>query len=786
MNIKNAWWNHLRIRLICLVLISALPLLFAIIYDTIKFQQHTEKQLQNNAIKSAILAGNIQKQLIEGTRQFLIGLSHNPELIGNNYDYCNHFLSHMLKEYPAYLNIGVCNLKGDILCSAIPLASPVNVSHRLYFQRTLQNRDFSMGSYQIGIITKKQSVNFGFPILKTDNSLHKVVFAALSLDWLDSILQKLPLPDGAFVVVSDLEGQILGSYPNAVQWTGKIIPKKILISNTNDLPKLMNAKWIDNTNILYVAKPLDYNGIISAHLIIGIPKHVLFAETNKILKQNIVIFVIVTLAALFTAGIIAEIFFILPINSLLSATKILTKGDYSIRTGFSPEDKSEFGQLGRAFDEMAASIEQHAQNIETTKHELQTALKEHEAVNEHLRIAILEQAKTKEALQKNEEQFRQAQKMEAIGRLAGGIAHDFNNILTVIIGHTELLQNSINTKDLLKESLNEIYNASQRATILVRQLLAFSRKQVLEAKIVSLNEIVNGIKSMLKRTIGETITLNISLASNISSVKADPGQIEQVILNLVVNARDAMPDGGYLTIETANITLEKEYTANRFDVQPGEYAMLAISDTGYGMSKETLSHMFEPFFTTKEKGKGTGLGLSTVYGIVKQSSGHIFVYSEPNHGTTFKIYLPQVNELPEAAKNSQKSTSFTRRQETILVVEDEEGVRSLIREILHRHGYTVLQASNGEEAIKLATSYEKEIHLLITDVIIPGLSGRETAARILDLRPKIRVLYISGYTDNAIVHQGILEPGISFMQKPFTTTTLTNKIREILDSQAIS
>lgn len=385
-----------------------------------------------------------------------------------------------------------------------------------------------------------------------------------------------------------------------------------------------------------------------------------------------------------------------------------------------------------------------------------------------------------------EQQLRQSQKMEAIGRLAGGVAHDFNNLLMVISGYSEFLLERLGPDPKVRVPAQEIANASQRATSLTRQLLAFSRKQMLAPKILDLNEVVTENLKMLTRMIGEDIELVMIPGENIGAVKADPGQIEQVIMNLAVNARDAMPKGGKLTIETSNVTLDETYARFHPPLQPGEYVMLAISDTGSGMDTETQSRIFEPFFTTKGM-KGTGLGLSTVYGIVKQSGGYIWVYSESSKGTTFKVYLPRVTEIEETVAVQPAAVAAERLDgmETILLVEDESNLRHLARQYLQNQGYTVLEAADGAAAIQLCNAHSGPIHLLLTDVIMPGMNGRELAHSISSLRPDVKVLYMSGYTENAIGHNGTLEAGVTLLQKPFTLPALKAKVREVLDAEVL-
>jgi two-component system, cell cycle sensor histidine kinase and response regulator CckA len=380
-----------------------------------------------------------------------------------------------------------------------------------------------------------------------------------------------------------------------------------------------------------------------------------------------------------------------------------------------------------------------------------------------------------------EHQFRQSQKMEAIGRLAGGIAHDFNNMLTVINGYSEMLLQNLNPDDPKRRNVEQIKQAGERAASLTRQLLSFSRKQVLDLKVLDLNAVAANLDEMLQRLIGEDIDLVTLLKPGLGRVKADQGQVEQVLMNLVVNARDAM-QGGTLTVETANVELDEAYARQHVDVQPGPYVMLAVSDTGCGMDEETQSRVFEPFFTTKEQGKGTGLGLTTVYGIVKQGGGHIWVHSEVGRGTTFKIYLPRVEGDITSDEPGAANTKAISGTETILLVEDETEVRHLVREILGKSGYLVLEAEHSDKAVQFCGEYPGKIHLMVTDVVMPGMSGRELAQRVKSSRPDMTVLFISGYTDDAVIRHGILGTAVAFLQKPFTSDGLLRKVRGLLDA----
>jgi two-component system cell cycle sensor histidine kinase/response regulator CckA len=398
---------------------------------------------------------------------------------------------------------------------------------------------------------------------------------------------------------------------------------------------------------------------------------------------------------------------------------------------------------------------------------------------------ITERKRAEEMRAKLEEHLRQSQKMEAVGTLAGGIAHDFNNLLTAIMGYTGLVLDELTPDDARYNDIQGIQKTAQRAADLTRQLLAFARRQIVELRILNLNELILNMGKMLRRLIGEDIELVTLPGPNLGLVKVDPGQFEQVLVNLAINARDAMPNGGKLTIETANVTLDLDYVRQHAEVIPGEYVMLAVSDSGIGMTEEVKSHIFEPFFTTKEVNRGTGLGLATCFGIIKQSDGHIWVYSEPGQGTTFKVYLPRIDEAETASLfRHVESGDLPRGSETVLLVEDEAAVRDLAARMLRQQGYKLLEATNGHEALQLAQKRpDEKIHLVVTDVVMPQMGGKVLTDQLKSLRPDIKVLFTSGYTDKAVVHHDVLEPNIAFLQKPFSPQMLVRKVREVLDQE---
>lgn len=541
----------------------------------------------------------------------------------------------------------------------------------------------------------------------------------------------------------------------------------------------------DNTSVLGLARPIAGTPWV---ILIEFPDEVVLKPVSGFMKRMLVIGLFVFLMGV-TGAIVLSRHITRPLHELTEQATAISRGDNSRAVNL--HQKDELGKLATAFNAMVEKLRESQRELERKVQERTAQLEEVNRrleslsqTNEQKRsIAERERTDALEALQNTEKQLVQSQKLEAVGRLAGGISHDFNNLLTVILGYSDISRRNLKDGDPLQKNLDEIIKASERAASLTRQLLAFSRKQVMQPKVFDLNTVVTDLEKMLRRMIGEDVELRASPQPNLGNIKADPVQLEQVIMNLVVNARDAMPKGGKLSIETTNVYLDESYAREHVSVMPGHYVMLAISDTGCGMDEDTRLRIFEPFFTTKEAGKGTGLGLSMVYGIVRQSGGNIWVYSEKGRGTTFKIYFPIVTAEAEEYKRISQTSEAPKGTETILLVEDAEWVRTLARRVLETAGYRVLEAANADAAIRLCQSRNGDrIDLLLTDVVMPGMSGNDMSKVLVEKQPGMPVLFMSGYTDEAIVQHGVLEAGINFIQKPFSPGTLAMKVREVLDS----
>ncbi|MGD0017221.1 MAG: PAS domain-containing protein [Verrucomicrobiia bacterium] len=1131
-----SFFYSLRIRVLLVVALGIVPALGLVFYTGLMQRRMAEDNAKQLALQLAQGTARQYKFLVEHSRGFLVDLVQRPEIRGDAATGTT-LCTNLLKSHPEYNNIGVLGLDGSILFTALGAPRSVNVSDRLYFQQVLETRDFSTGNYQIGRITHKGQLHFGYPVPDATGGVQAVAFCAVELDWLGRLLAEVRLPENSTLTLFDAKGMILVRHPEPEKWVGRAMPDKsvvktILSSTTEDTDI---GFGVDGVQRLYGFIPLSMGSKATRiYVAVGIPTTLAFAEPNKITKQNMLCLAIIALLAIFVARVVADKFVLQPIQALAKATRRLAGGDLSARAAVRGR-RGELGQLAGAFDEMAEALEKRRiesqqtqatlasernllrllidtfpdliyvkdtegrfllgneavarvmaavspdeligktdfdyypkeladrfyaddrqvltsgtplkdreehytscggpagwylttkvpirdangnitglvgisrditarkqaaealrrerdlimrimetspegvimadpqgrityanaraeQVLGLTKDEiLQRAynapewqITDHEGrpfpeeklpfarvvatrqpvtdvryaiersdgqrvllsangaplldqdgevdgvvltvedITAHVRAdeelyrsremlqyilnnipqrvfwkdrdsvylgcnkllaldagltspeaiigkndfelswketAQLYRADDKEVMetgtpkigyeepqsrpgglalwlrtskaplhdrdgkvigvlgtyediterQQLEDELRQAQKMEAVGRLAGGIAHDFNNMLTAILGFSELTLQQLPADSPLRRHVEQINSAAKHTQLLTRQLLTFSRKQVTQPQLLALNTLVSDTGKMLQHLIGEDIELQILPGTEPDMVRVDPGQIEQIIMNLAVNARDAMPHGGKLIIQTGIAVLDETYLKRHPGAVLGNYATLSISDTGYGMTSEVKAHLFEPFFTTKPSGMGTGLGLATSYGIVKQAGGYISAYSEAGRGTTFVIYLPLVEEGAETQTPEPTTPKLLGGTETILLVEDEAVVREMVGMVLRELGYTVHEAANGEEALLVIEQTGKQnIDLLITDLVMPRMGGKELAARMQASHPKTKILFISGYTGELVISQGELDPGTDFLQKPFVPSVLARKVREIL------
>ncbi len=748
------WHPSLRLRILAPAALVAVPAIALLLFISFDRRQQAEGAVTQDAERLSNLKALQQERLVEATRQLLVAVSNSRDVREGNSESCSAYLRQIVPQFgKAYTNVGVLNAKGTLICSAYTAVS-VSLADRSYFQRAVAKKDFVVGEYIVGRQTGKAALPLAYPLLNSAGEVQFVAFATVDLDSLAAGLAGDDGPRDAVVIVTDRDDTVVARHPDGRKRVGQSLKNEPLTAKIGTQPK-GSFDHDEGNQVEAVAfervHPLES----------GLMVRVLISKThartaaNWAMYQNLVAFSLVALIVIIGVKAASERLLLQPLAQLTKASRRLAAGDLGARVA-SSTTIPELNELGKGFDAMA------------------TVLEERESAR--LRVEM----ERKEL----EQQYHQAQKMDAVGRLAGGIAHDFNNMLTAILGYCELLLDDPDLKETNRGDIHEIEKAGKTAAQLTRQLLAFSRRGIVEPVVLDLNAIVSAMDKMLHRLVGEHIEMETKLASNLDAVKVDPGQIEQVILNLVVNARDAMPDGGRMSIETANVYLRDGVTSAYLTAPPGNYVMLAVRDTGSGMTPEVLEHLFEPFYTTKGTGKGTGLGLATVYGIVKQNNGAIIVGSGAGGGSVFRIYFPDCSEHATAASQAASSARTVERpangKATVLIVEDDPGIRELSSKILRRYGYKVLTADGGEEARKICERHDGSIHVLLSDVVMPGMNGPMVAEMLTKMRPGMKVLFMSGYTDDAIVRHGVMERDMPFLQKPFTPERLANKIVEVL------
>jgi C4-dicarboxylate-specific signal transduction histidine kinase/CheY-like chemotaxis protein len=750
MSFQRVWHPSLRLRILAPAALVAIPALALLVFMNLERRQQAESDITRRAEQLAHLATIEQKRLIEGTRQLLVALSQSRDIRDGDIEGCRTYLHQLVPEYgDTYSNIGFANLDGQVVCSGF--GEPISIADRDYFQRGKAAGTFAGGTYAIGRQTGRPSVSFAYPVRDDAGALSGVVYAAVDLTRLNDSLTSSDWPGDATLIVTDRNNTIIAMHPDWQKWIGQSLANDPITRQIGAQAKgTIDFRERDEEQLFAferITSPADTGLTVR----VFVSKTQAMAAANTTMYEGLLVLGLVAILVMGIATAASDRLLMRPIVQLTTASRRLAGGDLSARAA-SSTSIPELSGLGKDFDDMAAGLEER----EAARLRAETERKQ------------------------LEHQYHQAQKMDAVGRLAGGIAHDFNNMLTAILGYCDLLLEDPGISESHRADVKEIEKAGRTAAALTRQLLAFSRREIIEPIVVDLNTVINGMDKLMQRLLGDNIRVETRLAGDLDNIKADRGQLEQVLLNLLVNARDAMVSGGRILIETRNVILSQGMPSAYLSAPPGAYVMLAVTDSGSGISHEVLPHLFEPFFTTKGTGKGTGLGLATVYGIVKQNGGGLSVESRLNAGTAFRIYLPSTTERSTDASGTVAIERAVASKATILVVEDDPGIRELASRVLSRYGYLVLTAAGGEEARKVSDHHVGTIHLLLSDVVMPGMSGPKVAEMLIGMRPTMKVIYMSGYTDDAILRHGVMAHDMPFLQKPFTPERLHNKILEVL------
>jgi signal transduction histidine kinase/ActR/RegA family two-component response regulator len=742
----------IRAQLLLMAFIVALPAMGIIISSGLA----QRKEAINNArTETQKLTDNIaseQQNLVAAAQQLVSALAQLPYVKSQDTARVQAILSEILRLNPQYLNIFIADRSGMMWASAVPMKSSFSISDRRYFRNAFLTGQFSSGEYIIGRIFGKPTISFGYPFRDHEGGFGGVIAINFDLDYCRQLLERSKLPEGSSYLLIDHKGVILSRGIHPEPYVGRSVEPEIFsaMQAGPDRETLMSP-GIDGIKRFSTYRKLRLSTEQSPYMYIrvGIPVKSVVSKANRALFYKLAVFTPFLLAALFLGWLIGKRSIVDRISRLQEASRRLAEGDLNARVSDLVKG-GELGNLGQAFDEMARLL------------------------------ALREQEQQKAAEEKKHllEQLAQSQKMESIGRLAGGVAHDLNNLLTPILGYADLLKREYSHNARAVERLDHILSASEKAKRLIQQLLSFSRKQILDMKTIDLSQVLSSFYEILRRTIRENIDIRMHLSQERHGIRADKNQLEQIIMNLAINAQDAIEGNGSITFETAPVVLDEEYARQNAGVRPGRYFMLAVSDNGCGMDNETLSQIFEPFFTTKGVGKGSGLGLATVYGLVKQHEGNIWVYSEPGKGSIFKIYFPMVSDRPADEPAAVPDHCVLAMNCAILLVEDNKMVKDMVRDVLNNCGCTVIEAGGPRQALEMVNG--KHLDLLVTDVVMPDMNGPELYRRLREFFPALKVLYMSGYTQNVIAHNGVLGQEVNFIQKPFAVHDFVRKIEEIV------
>ncbi|MBI4567884.1 MAG: response regulator [Planctomycetes bacterium] len=788
-------FTTLRFRFYLILIAASIPATVLLI-DATRREDALAREAAGARLAAAVraVAAPYGDLLARGHRA-LESASASPPVRAGDAARASALFAEILAAHPAWLNVGLADVRGDALATAAAAGRPFNLAERAFPVESLaRNSSLAAGGWHIDPDHGEPAIIIGHAVVDEAGRRAGVLFASVAIGRVvrPTWPEDYPAETRAFIL--DREGVILQQWrrPDAPGAAGAPFPWRdrldgalrggesvTLVTDTNGADLLLAGVTLAD----------ESTGVGPAWLLAAIttPAAAVYAPVERHLARNLLWLALATAVALAVVTLLGEILVTRPARALQRAAERLGRGDFSARSGVQAAG-GEFGVLACSFDAMA-------REIENRQRESARLVAQLEDCNADMGADLAARKRAEEELRATQAQLVQAQKMEAVGRLAGGIAHDFNNFLTVISGYGQLLAAGVPKDNPAAHHVREILQAGERAASLTRQLLAFSRRQILRPAVIDLNQVIGAMNDMITRLIGEDLTLRMRLAPGLWPVLADPGQVEQVILNLGVNARDAMPEGGEIFIETRNAHFDATFRRPEVQVKPGDYAEFVVRDTGLGMTDEVKHHLFEPFFTTKPVGKGTGLGLSTVYGIVKQSGGYIWIDSQAGTGTTVTVVLPRVAApLPQPAPPSASAPGTVsaappsetdkppRGDGTILLVEDDDAVRVMVEEVLGEGGYGVLTARDGQEALTLLRNAAGPVRLLLTDVVMPGMTGVELLQRASSIRPDLRALLVSGYTDQSLRERGEIDPSVAFLHKPFSPDALLRKVREVLAS----
>jgi signal transduction histidine kinase/ActR/RegA family two-component response regulator len=758
-------------RLLLLIALAVLPMIAAQIYSQFELRRERNAAALADAVRYARFVSSDAERLIEGFKGILVAITEVPFIRNLDTAVCSTYLASLAKRYPQVLNITVLEENGKPICANMPIPPGATGADRFYFQEAMRTNDFVIGTYIIGRTMPQPQLPVALAF--ADDAQRRYVLAiGLDYGWLSAHFGSLALPQGARLLIVDRDGVVLVA-PADPTLVGKPLPVDLqAVRGPREGTFEYRDRDADRRVVAYEPFGAPPVGLIVA---VDLSRRQTSSTAEADNRRDLLITLLSALAAAGLAWFGSQHFVSRPLQILTSTANKWKDGNYSARAGLSGTG-SEIGRLGLAFDHMADVVQNNQQELRRMNEMLEQRVKKRTAAlsdaNLQLQIAMAEREKIEMAL-------RQSQKMEAVGQLTGGIAHDFNNLLTVILGNLELAARRAEGENELRRHIVNAQNAGERAARLTRHLLAFARQQTLRPSSVDANRLVTDMTEFLHRTLGPSVEIETVLATDLGLLSIDAGQLENAILNLCINARDAMPDGGKLTIETAKVELDANYAANHPEVRPGPYLLIAVSDTGTGMPSDVMARVFDPFFTTKPFGRGSGLGLSMVYGFVKQSGGHVTVYSELGQGTSFKLYLPHHLEAgAEVAPVIAAVQAEGGAGERILLVEDDPDVRDYVATALRGLGYHIIEAADASAALAILSSPEP-VDLLFTDVGLPGKNGRRLVEDALLMRPLLQVLFTTGYARNAITHHGILDPDL-LLPKPFTLASLAAKIRAVL------